>query len=39
MSTYVYSLSLQGWPQAAEEAGSFKFGPGHQQGHLPPSAR
>lgn len=24
---------------SAEEARSFKFGPGHQQGHLPPSAR
>lgn len=33
---YVCSLSLWGWPQAAEEARSFKFGPGYQQGHLPP---
>lgn len=39
MSVYVCSLSLQGWPQATEEARSFKFGPGHQQGHLPLSAR
>lgn len=38
MPEYVCSLSLQGWPQAAEEARSFKFGPGYQQGHLPPSA-